>query len=175
MHFGGGPRANGCNLVDPHFHVELDNPVENRALAKGGARVLYAPDHLVEKYIDYLLERAQILRKGDTSPHVFVNLYSLGKSRGQAMKYSNVRRLIRRCSQQISFPMSGPHVLRHTYATRLLRGVDCDAQDLDVVQVLLGHANINSTRIYSHGLESAKKAAMESMAPRTIDLGRTHE
>lgn len=174
MHLGRDPRANGCNLIDPHFHVELDNPVENGARAKGGSRVVYVPDHLVERYIDYLLERAQILTTGDISPHVFVNLYSLGKSRGHAMKYSNVRRLILRCSKQIAFPMSGPHVLRHTYATRLLRGIDCDAQDLDVVQVLLGHASINSTRVYSHGLEAAKKAAMESLAPRTIDLGPTY-
>lgn len=37
MHFSGGSRELGCKFADPHFHVRTDNPVENRARAKGGA------------------------------------------------------------------------------------------------------------------------------------------
>lgn len=174
MHFSGGSKANGCHLADAHFHINLDNPVENGARAKGCQRVLHVPDHIVEKYIDYLLDRNKILNECDTSPHVFVNVYSQGKSKGRAMKYSNVRRLVIRCSKKISFPMKGPHVLRHTFASRLLRGIDCVAQDIDVVQGLMGHASIDSTRIYSHGLEAGKKAAIQGLAPRSLDLDFCH-
>ena len=171
LHFGGGTPELGCRYADPHFHVLMDNPVENGSQVKGRERVLYVSRELVEKYIDYVLERSRILGKQhDKSPHVFVNLYSQGESLGCAMKYSTVKKLVDRCSKSIDFVLSGPHVLRHTFATRLVRGIECEAQPLDVVQSLLGHSNINSTKIYTHDEESAKKAAMEALAPRSLNL-----
>jgi integrase len=52
--------------------------------------------------------------------------YSEDRWLGRAMTYSSVKRLLNRCSKRIGYDLGGPHMLRHTFATRLIRGIDCD-------------------------------------------------
>ena len=170
MHLGGGSPELGCLILDPHFHVVLDNPVQNGARSKGCARVLSAPSVIVEGYIDYVLERQRILGEADVSPHVFVNLYTSGDRFGRAMHDSGVRKLIERVGRRIDFHISGPHMLRHTLATRLIRGIECETQAEDVVGAILGHRSPASTRIYTHDVERAKKDALASIEPRVVRL-----
>src|SRR6478609_8609468 len=88
--------------------------------AKGGPRTLFVHRDLVESYVDYALERRKILsqsRISDHSPHVFVNLYSEDRWLGRAESYSTVKRLMDRCSKRIGHDITGPHTLRHTFAT----------------------------------------------------------
>jgi len=52
-----------------------------------------------------------------------------------------------------------PHMLRHTFATRLMKRTDART-----VQILLGHKHLSSTQIYTHPSQDDMRSAIEALS-----------
>lgn len=106
----------------------------------------------------YLAEARATLLEGKTSDTVFI-----GRHTGSALTRQAFWALIKRYALQASIPVAlSPHTLRHAFATHLLN----HGADLRVVQLLLGHADISTTQIYTHVARERLKSIHQQHHPR---------
>ncbi|MDQ1314470.1 MAG: integrase/recombinase XerD [Pseudomonadota bacterium] len=129
-----------------------------RVTGKGNKdRLVPLGEEAVQWLKRYLAEARPLLLEKNLSDAVFVTARGDGMTR-QAFWY-----LIKRRAQAagITRPLS-PHTLRHAFATHLLN----HGADLRVVQMLLGHADISTTQIYTHVARERLKQLHASHHPR---------
>ncbi|MBQ0944828.1 site-specific tyrosine recombinase XerD [Ideonella sp. 4Y16] len=123
------------------LHVGLAEGVL-RVTGKGSKERLVPFGEQAQQWIErYLAEGRGQLLGARASPALFVTV------RGGPMTRQMFWRLVKRYALRagITAPLS-PHTLRHAFATHLLN----HGADLRVVQLLLGHADISTTTIYTH-------------------------
>ena len=110
-----------------------------------------------ERLLAYLRDvRPQILGKR-LSPYLFVT------RAGRAMtRQSFWQRLRRRALQAGIREHISPHTLRHAFATHLVEG----GADLRSVQLMLGHADIGTTEIYTHVARERLREVHKKFHPR---------
>lgn len=81
-----------------------------------------------------------------------------GKKLSTPITTRQVERIINRAAWKALGRPVHPHMLRHTFASRLMR-----VTSMRTVQDMLGHQNIESTQIYTHPNEEDKKNAIEQI------------
>jgi integrase/recombinase XerD len=109
------------------------------------------------------------LRGTAATPELFLN------ARGEAMTRSgfeyilhkHVETAIKRCPS-LSTKRVFPHLLRHTSAVFILQAT----KDLRKVSLWLGHANMQTTEVYTRADPSVKLETLESVVPPTLRAGR---
>jgi integrase/recombinase XerD len=110
-----------------------------------------------ERLIVYLRDVRPQLLAGRLSPYLFVT------RAGRAMtRQSFWRRLRRRALQAGIREAISPHTLRHAFATHLVEG----GADLRAVQLMLGHADIGTTEIYTHVARERLREVHKKFHPR---------
>lgn len=122
-----------------------------RCIGKGNKeRLVPLGETALDWLQQYLLESRPQLLQGQLTEDLFPT------RRGQAMTRQAFWYIIKRYAKlaDIEKPLS-PHTLRHAFATHLLN----HGADLRVVQLLLGHADLSTTQIYTH----VAKARLQQM------------
>jgi integrase/recombinase XerD len=107
----------------------------------------------------YLRDARPILLGKRTSPRLFVNARG-----GAGLTRVGFWKILKGYAAGAGLARSlSPHVLRHSFATHLLeRGAD-----LRAIQVMLGHADLSTTQIYTHVLEQRMRTIYDRFHPRT--------
>ncbi|MDI9333097.1 MAG: site-specific tyrosine recombinase XerD [Cytophagales bacterium] len=139
------------------FYVSMnDNAL--RVTGKGSKERVVPFGQVAAQWIDRYLKaaRAEIL-SGQLTDDLFVT------TRGGSMTREGFWHIIKKYAAQadITAPLS-PHTLRHAFATHLLN----HGADLRAVQLLLGHADITTTTIYTHVARERLKAIVAQHHPR---------
>jgi site-specific recombinase XerD len=152
------------SLVLENIHLTKDNPYI-KVLGKGAKeRILSLSDGCVKHLELYL----SIYHNSD-SPNTNLLFYTIIHDNVNKMSESTVERFIQIYADIAR--MEVPEIPKHTYchlfrsyrATQLYQ----DGVPLDVVSRLLGHENLETTRLYAKPSKEALKKAINSIEPKT--------
>jgi len=129
-----------------------------RVLGKGSKERLVPLGEEAAHWISRYLKESRPELKGKREPQaLFIT------ARGDGMTRQAFWHLIRRHGiRAIPGKRLSPHVLRHAFATHLIN----HGADLRVVQMLLGHADISTTQIYTHVARERLKQLHAKHHPR---------
>ena len=129
-----------------------------RTMGKGSKeRVVPMGEIAIEAVREYVSEGRRHLAKGSNSPYLFLNM------RGRPLTRQGFWKIIKRYGLKAGLTKKiTPHSMRHSFASHLLEA----GADLRSVQIMLGHADISTTQIYTHVTKERLKELHERCHPR---------
>jgi integrase/recombinase XerD len=140
------------------FELSLNDNVV-RVMGKGSKERLVPLGEVAADWLRrYIASARTELLKQRVSDAIFITV------RGSGMTRQMFWNLIKKYALQVGIPQEriSPHVLRHAFATHLLN----HGADLRVVQLLLGHADISTTQVYTHVARERLKQLHHQHHPR---------
>lgn len=159
--------ASGCRVSEACALDRGDVHADGfRVLGKGGKhRTVYLTAHAMSAVNDYLRERGP-----DPSPALFISVAHADMPKRRALPHNRLttdgaRHALTALRARFSADpalyalienLRTPHVARHTAATTLLEATDGDVR---LVQEVLGHATLETLRVYTEITDKRKRAA----------------
>ena len=121
-------------------------------------RIVPIGDQAANWLTKYIRVGRPALLAGRTSPWLFVNA-----RRGGGLSRVGFWKILKGYGRKAGLSRTlSPHVLRHSFATHLLE----HGADLRSIQMMLGHADLSTTQIYTHVLEARLRAVYDRFHPR---------
>lgn len=130
-----------------------------RVMGKGSKeRVIPFGEKAREFMAGYLSGARPLLLKKNINDYVFLNHH------GRPFTRQGLWKIIKGYARTLGVPTTlTPHTLRHSFATHLLE----KGADLRSIQLMLGHANISTTEIYTYVAKSKVKKMYDRYHPRS--------
>ncbi len=143
-----GLPLSGCNLSAGFVRV----------IGKGNKeRLIPFGEQAKEKIEQYLKLSRPLILKGKRSNYLFVT------GRGTCMTRLRFWQIVRKTARATGISKDiSPHMIRHSFATHMLS----HGADLRAVQMMLGHADIATTQIYTHIDQDRLKSIHKKFHPR---------
>ena len=135
------------------YDIDFKNAII-RIKGKGSKERIVPINDIAIFYLKEYLNKRNLLIKKRQSNYLFLN------SRGNVISRQGFFKNLKEILQEKELDKNiSPHSLRHSFATHLLNG----GADLRSIQMLLGHSDIATTKIYTHiSNEKVKKDYLEN-------------
>lgn len=128
-----------------------------RCIGKGNKERIVPINDYVIKALNSYLEVRPLLLKNKTTKELFLN--SRGNKLSREGFFKELKKILLKKGLN---PNVSPHTLRHSFATHLLEY----GADLRVIQEMLGHSDVSTTRIYTHITNQKVAQDYEKYHPR---------
>lgn len=147
LFYASGIRSAELRRLD-RLDIQEDNTFTVRSGKNKKDRLCFLDTRTALLLHDYLEFRT------DCHPALF-----LAHQSGLRISKGTVQHIFENVRKKVSFPEKAhPHTLRHSFATDLLR----NKANMRYVQVMLGHANIQTTQVYTHVVDPDLQAVYEA-------------
>ena len=159
----------GCLMLEAGLRVGEVVALEMSHLYFAGKSVnsLVLPEKITKNHVERIVpvsSRLKAALEEYLSEHTWAldgpdprNVFAVWP-RNKPLTTRQVERIINAAGMKALGRPVHPHILRHTFASKLMR-----VTNMRTVQELLGHKHITSTQIYTHPNEDDKKNAVERM------------
>lgn len=146
---------------------------EDNTKTSNGSRIIPMNDFAYKSVIEQKKNWLSCKKDPDFSLDGYSNFVFLSFRTGRVVRHAVIRRLFRKLVREyngkrdIQLPAISPHILRHTYCTRLAEA----ETDLKTMQYLMGHSDINTTmEVYNH----VDRNRLEKETKKINDLHQTY-
>lgn len=140
--------------------IDLQSGVVN-TLGKGGKQRLVPLGEEAVYWLErYLVQARAAILKGNRCDFLLVGQKKTGITRQLAWQ------IVEKYAAQAGIHRLSPHSLRHAFATHLVN----HGADLRVVQMLLGHADLSTTQIYTYVANERLKHIVQTHHPRAASV-----